>query len=245
MYLKQIIFLTILLTANQVTARPASTSGQLTPEKEVKEIPTFVSQLPQCQGYEPQKWDACVGAFVFPNKNSYFGEWRKGERDGVGQLKVMAKGESKYAFIRSDMPAIYVGQFKRGQLNGHGVWIDQNGDRYEGEFKANLLVFERKDGATVFGDDSDKLKKKCESYGLKFGTSEFAQCMVKFEQLANQNQQKQADREHQKEVQRISKESTSIDWFRLASEFAKPPQFMPEPCDGGMLLPPGQRSNCR
>ena len=243
--MKRLLLIATLILSSLVNAKPTSPLGTITPEKEVKEIPTFVSRLPQCQGNEPQKWDACVGAFVFSNKNSYFGEWRNGERDGVGQLKVMAKGESKTSLIRSDMPAIYVGQFKRGQLNGHGVWIDQNGDRYEGEFKDNLLVFEKKDGVTVFGDDSEKLKKKCESFGLKFGTGDFAQCMLKLEQMANQNQQRDADREHQKEVQRISKEPTSIDWFRLASEFAKPPQFMPEPCDGGMLLPPGQRSNCR
>jgi hypothetical protein len=243
--MKPTYLLAVLFLAANVSASPTSANGKLAPTKDVKEVPTFVSRLPRCQGNDPQSWNACVGAFVFPNKNSYYGEWRNGERDGIGQLKVMAKGQSKPAFIGSDMPAIYVGQFQRGQLNGHGVWIDQNGDRYEGEFKDNLLVFEKKDGVTVFGDDSDKFKKKCESYGLKFGTGEFAQCMLKLEQMANQNQQKDADREHQKEVQRISKEPTSIDWFRLASEFAKPPQFMPEPCDGGMLLPPGQRSNCR
>lgn len=241
----KIFLIAILLSTNSVLAKPTSTDGTISPIKNVKEVPTFVSKLPPCQGSDPRLWDGCVGGFVSPNKNAYYGEWRNGNRDGVGQLKILAKGDSKPTLIRSDMPAIYVGQFKKGLLSGHGVWIDENGDRYEGEFKENILTFEKKDGVTVFGGNSEEFKKKCESYGLKFGAVEFAQCMLNLEQMANQNSQRAVDRKHQKEVQRISKEPTSIDWFRLANEFAKPPQFMPEPCDGGMLLPPGRVSNCR
>ena len=243
--MKRLLLIAALIISTHVNGKPTFANETITPEKNIKEVPTFVSRLPKCQGNDPKVWNACVGGYIFPNKNSYYGEWQKGLRDGVGQLKIIAKGQSRPKFIGSDVPAIYVGEFKVSQLNGHGVWIEENGDRYEGEFRDNILVAEKKDGVTVFGDDSDSFKKKCESYGLKFGTVEFAQCMLKLEQMVNQNQQRDADREHEKEVQRISKEPTSIDWFRLANEFAKPPQFMPAPCDGGMLLPPGQVSNCR
>lgn len=238
--MKQIFLIALMILNFHAFAKPASTSGQLTPVKDVQEIPSFVSKLPKCQGNDSKTWNACVGGSVLPNKNAYYGEWRDGLREGLGQLKIMAKGVSEAGRIKSDVPAIYVGEFKRGQLDGHGVWIDQTGDRYEGEFKDNVLVVERNAGVTVFGDDTDKHKKKCEAYGLKFGTNEFAQCMLNLDQMANQNLQREADRNNQKKVQRISKEPTAIDWFRLANEFAKPPQFMPEPCDSGMLLPPGQ-----
>ena len=243
--MKRLLLIAALIISTHVNGKPTFANETITPEKNIKEVPTFVSRLPKCQGNDPKVWNACVGGYIFPNKNSYYGEWQMGLRDGVGQLKIIAKGQSRPKFIGSDVPAIYVGEFKVSQLNGHGVWIEENGDRYEGEFRDNILVAEKKDGVTVFGDDSDSFKRKCESYGLKFGTVEFAQCMLKLEQMVNQNQQRDADREHEKDVQRISKEPTSIDWFRLANEFAKPPQFMPAPCDGGMLLPPGQVSNCR
>ena len=202
------LLIATLIISTHVNGKPTFANGTITPEKNIKEVPTFLSRLPKCQGGDPKVWNACVGGYTFPNKNSYYGEWRNGLRDGVGQLKIIAKGESRSNFIGSDVPAIYVGEFKGSQLNGHGVWIEENGDRYEGEFIDNLLVFEKKDGVTVFGDDSDSFKKKCESYGLKFGTVEFAQCMLKLEQMVNQNQQRDTDKEHEKQVQ-LSKEQTS------------------------------------
>lgn len=120
----------------------------------------------------------------------------------------------------------------------------------------NILVQIKQAETTSFGSDTEKFKKKCEAYGLKFGSGEFAQCMIQLEQGASHANQREADRltlERAREADRISQENiqrnantpSAIDWFRLANEFAKPPQFGPAPCNGGMLAPVGQATNCR
>ena len=258
---KSLIIFGVLLPASLI-AKPTTTVADIQPIKNATQIPNFVSKLPKCKGTETKGWNDCVGGFTYPNKNAYFGEWRNGRREGVGQLKIVAKGVSDEAHIKAETTAIYVGDFEHGQLNGHGVWIEENGDRFEGEFVNNILIQENKTGATVFGDDTDKFRKKCESYGLKFGTSEFAKCMLTQEKMANKNAQRDADREAKKEIQRnniaqreadrkvaveiqqSAKEPSAIDWFRLANEFAKPPQWIPDSCPSVLNARPGQYPGC-
>jgi hypothetical protein len=258
---KSVIICGVLVPASLI-AKPTTTVTDLQQTKNSTHIPNFVSKLPKCKGTDPKGWNDCVGGFTYPNKNAYFGEWRKGRREGVGQLKIVAKGNSDEAHIKAETTAIYVGEFEHGQLNGHGVWIEENGDRFEGEFVNNILIQDNQTGATVFGDDTDKFRKKCESYGLKFGTSEFAKCMLTQEKMANKNAQRNADRETKKEIQRNNNaqreadrkvaaekqqsttEPSAIDWFRLANEFAKPPQWIPDSCPSVLNARPGQYPGC-
>ena len=121
--MKRYAFVFFMLVPMTLIAKPTTTVADLLPVTESKEIPSFVSKLPKCKGSDPKQWHECVGGFVFPNMNSYYGEWRKGSRDGVGQIKVVAKGVSDEKNIRSYITTIYVGEFQRNRLNGHGVWI--------------------------------------------------------------------------------------------------------------------------
>lgn len=128
----------------------------------------------------------CFGAFTFPNGNSYLGEWKSSRRDGFGTLRIVSSGPTNPNNIGSKLPSTYVGEFRSGQLHGHGVWVVDNGERYEGEFSMNTLV--RQDGVQTssFGSDADKARKKCETYGLKFGSGDYAQCMLTQERLVNE-----------------------------------------------------------
>lgn len=255
-----LIILTALLPA-MIIAKPTTLIADIKPSSNSTKIPIFVSKLPKCKGSEPKGWDGCVGGFLYPNKNAYFGEWRKGRREGFGQMKIVAKGISDDSHVRAESAAIYVGEFERNQINGHGVWIEENGDRYEGEFIKNVLVQLNNKETTVFGDDTDYFRRKCDSYGLKFGSDEFAKCMLTQDQMAHQSAQKNADRAILKEmqqnnnaqiaadrktaleIQKIAKEPTSIDWFRLANEFAKP-HWIPDQCPQMLNAKPGQYPGC-
>ena len=86
--------------------------------------------------------------------------------------------------------------------------------------------------------------------------------MLKQEEMANLNAEKNADRSLKKEmqksaqvqiqaerdspknVQQISNETKAIDWFKLMNEIAKP-QWIPNQCPELLNAPPGQYSGCR
>lgn len=210
-------------------AQPATTL-QITPTRG-NPLPTFESKLPRCQGDDPRGWNMCVGGFTFPNGNSYYGEWRNGQRDGVGKIHIVARGQSKAGYIGSATPSVYTGEFKNNMLNGYGVWIVDGGDRYEGEFVNNVLVKPGQAAVNVFGNDSEKFRKKCESYGLQFGTGDFAKCMMNLEQMgavAAQNDADRAQRERESKRQaEAAANQRSIDAFRAAGEIAKP-QWIPQ-----------------
>ena len=209
--------------------------------------PTFESKLPYCQGNDPRGWNMCVGSFTFPNGNSYIGEWRNGQRDGVGKIRVLAKGQSSVSYIGSAVPSVYTGEFKNNMLNGYGVWIVDGGDRYEGQFVNNILVKVGQEAINEFGNDSVKLRKKCESYGLQFGTADFAKCMMQLEQMGTVAAQNDADRaQRERESQRqadASANQRSIDAFRAMGEIAKP-QWIPNQCPQMLNARPGQYPGC-
>jgi hypothetical protein len=89
-----------------------------------------------------------VGAFTFQNGNAYRGEFRHGMRTGIGVLKINYIGSSDYGDIGWDEPAIYIGNFGRGRLNGYGLLIGKSGVAYAGTFKNNIA-------------QSDLIQKKC------------------------------------------------------------------------------------
>jgi hypothetical protein len=81
--------------------------------------------------------------------SSYFGEIRNGRPDGQGRLELRS-GE------------ILDGHWVAGQLDGHGIHIDADGNRYEGQFRAGVPNgsgrLETKTGEIFVGSFTDGLK---------------------------------------------------------------------------------------
>jgi hypothetical protein len=63
---------------------------------------------------------------------------RHGDRDGFGVLEIKFLGRSSDTMIGWDEPAIYVGSFRGGRLNGYGLLIAKSGVAYAGTFKNNI-----------------------------------------------------------------------------------------------------------
>jgi hypothetical protein len=101
------------------------------------------NNLPACRqtyGEDSRNWNNCVGKKIYPNRNIYVGEFRNGVREGKGQILIVDLGQSTNNAIRSDRTAKYIGQFKNDRINGHGTWIYDNGEKFEGDFVNNILV---------------------------------------------------------------------------------------------------------
>ena len=81
--------------------------------------------------------------------SSYFGEIRNGRPDGQGRLELRS-GE------------VLDGHWVAGQLDGHGIHVDADGNRYEGEFRAGAPNgdgrLETKTGEIFVGSFVDGLK---------------------------------------------------------------------------------------
>ena len=87
----------------------------------------------------PSTWDGCFGVVRYPNGNIYFGEFRNGERSGLGLIKIMARGVTTAQNIATLTPGLYVGQFRGGLMNGHGVLLTQDSGAF-GRFVDNRYV---------------------------------------------------------------------------------------------------------
>jgi hypothetical protein len=95
-------------------------------------------RLPVCIGDNPHEWNGCRGTYTYPNGNKYTGEYRNGMREGRGVIDVVAKGDPSNTRITSNIHSRYTGQFSNDRINGYGVWVADNGYRYEGYFIDNL-----------------------------------------------------------------------------------------------------------
>jgi hypothetical protein len=95
--------------------------------------------LPREEGQTPpSQWTDCVGIYTYGDGNVYRGEFRHGNRDGFGVMEIKFIGQSSDTMIGWDGPAIYVGSFKDGRLNGYGLLIAKAGTAYAGTFKDNI-----------------------------------------------------------------------------------------------------------
>ena len=103
-------------------------------------MPSAQSSLPSCNGNDPKNWSNCLGTFTYGNGNIYTGEYQNGKREGVGQIRIVAKGTSNANRIASDVPSTYIGEWKNNKMNGRGVWITDTGQRYEGNFVDNTMT---------------------------------------------------------------------------------------------------------
>jgi len=88
----------------------------------------------------PGNWDNCIGIRRYGNGNTYVGEFRNGIREGFGKLRILARGRSGPGYVGSETPSTYIGEFKDDMLNGHGIWTTDTGERYEGDFKNNIMI---------------------------------------------------------------------------------------------------------
>jgi len=120
------------------TARPASA----VPVATCTPSPREQGQMP------PSQWTDCVGTYTYGDGNVYRGEFRHGDRDGLGVLEIKFNGPSSDTMIGWSEPAIYVGSFRGGRLNGYGLLIAKSGVAYAGTFKNNI-------------PQSDLIQKEC------------------------------------------------------------------------------------
>lgn len=127
--LTKAVFSIFTLYALQGLAQPAGI---------VDKVPS--SKLPACTGSNPQNWNNCIGTLTYGNGNIYTGEYRNGVREGVGKIRIVAKGTSNANTIASNIPATYEGEWRGNRINGHGIWTTDDGKKYEGDFVDNILI---------------------------------------------------------------------------------------------------------
>lgn len=126
-----------LLVAGATISSADEASG---PARTANSIPNMTcTPFPQSQGQmPPTQWNDCVGIYTYQNGNVYSGEYRHGDRDGFGVLKINFIGQCSDNVVGRDEPATYVGGFRDGRLNGYGLLIPKSGTAYAGTFKDNI-----------------------------------------------------------------------------------------------------------
>ncbi len=106
---------------------------------------------PSCKGnYNPSTWTNCIGVYSFQNGSKYFGEWKKGRKEGNGTMEFVEgdryvgkwkndnfHGSGIYYYLREDnrKGEIFRGNYINGIKNGQGVYEYPNGNKYVGEFR--------------------------------------------------------------------------------------------------------------
>ena len=72
------------------------------------------------------------GVYYWPVKSYYFGEWKDGEREGMG---IYIIGDFSYKFNNCPGTVVYVGEFVNNKAHGTGTCYDRDGNLvYYGEF---------------------------------------------------------------------------------------------------------------
>ncbi len=131
------VALCCLLVAKATTSSAGEAPGPTSSGNSVPNMTCMPLSPPQQQS-PPSQWNNCVGTYTYQNGNVYSGEFRHGDRHGVGVLEIRFLGQSTDNAIGWTEPAIYVGNFKGGFLNGYGLLIGKSGVSYSGLFKDNF-----------------------------------------------------------------------------------------------------------
>lgn len=77
-------------------------------------------------------------------------------------------------------------------------------------------------------EELHRLRKRCESYGFRAGSSEFSQCLMKLQQQETENRFRAT--QINQEQEKIRQQS-----LRDFNEAIKPPAFAPLPCPSGVM----------
>ena len=110
--------------------------------------------LPNCPSDESVRWHNCFGTITFANGDKYVGEWKDDKQHGQGTFTFGQNSE--WAGDK------YVGEFKDSKRHGLGTYTYANGTKENGYFMNSKFV-----------------PDICEGMGLRQGTSEFGQCVLK------------------------------------------------------------------
>ena len=129
-----------------------------------------------CQGNDDSRWHNCFGTLFFSKGDKYVGEFRNGQKNGLGTYYFLADdefkgdkyvGESKdgtfhgtgtYFYFSGDK---HVGEYRDGKPNGHGTYYymaenKNKGDKYVGEFiegrKSGQGKYTFSDGSVWLGE---------------------------------------------------------------------------------------------
>jgi hypothetical protein len=73
-----------------------------------------------------------LGTLTYSSGNKYFGQWKKGKKDGFGIMY--------YSPNNTDLLESYEGEWIDDQRHGNGILTWIFGDRYEGSTFARLFV---------------------------------------------------------------------------------------------------------
>ena len=149
--------------------------------------------LPDCpsSGY----FDNCYGEWTFDGGDKYVGEFKDNKMHGQGTYTYAsgskyvgewtdgkANGQGTYYYVSGNK---YIGEFKNGKSHGQGTSMYVNGDKYVGEWKDDkkdgLGTYTWADGSSDTGYylNGQFVPDICEDMGLKKGSSEFGQCVLK------------------------------------------------------------------
>ena len=135
-------------------------------------LASTVYALPNCPSDQSVRWHNCFGTYTWDRGDKYAGEYKDGEKHGQGT----------YTYASG---AKYVGEHKDGEKHGQGTYTFANGSKYVGEFKDDKFhgqgTFTYSDGTKDSGYwmNNEYVPDICETMGLRKGTSEFGQCVLK------------------------------------------------------------------
>ena len=81
------------------------------------------NNLAVCQGTDSVQWSNCFGIYTFPNGEKYIGDFKDGQFNGQGTLKLSSGNK-------------YVGEFKDNLFHGEGAYFKADGSMGLGEWVA-------------------------------------------------------------------------------------------------------------
>ena len=152
------------------------------------------SVLPECPKDQSLRRHNCFGTSTFASGDKYVGEWKENMMHGQGTYTMpdgtkyvgewkdgKFHGQGTYTFPDGQK---YVGEFKDGKEHGQGTHTFPDGQKYVGEYKDCKFhgqgTYTWPDGKrTGYFMNHDFVPNICSDMGLREGTSEHGQCVLK------------------------------------------------------------------